>query len=323
MHRNSLVLMGVLLLAGCGADEAEEGVAPDAATSVALEVVAPPDQAAPAPAATAARDAASPPARASAPVQVVPGAGAATPMLAYAYGYRIEAPVRQVIPLARRHEQACVAAGAMVCQVVSAQSEATGRDEVTAELAFRATPAYVDRFRNGLGREIDAAAGEIRDSRVTTEDLTRSFVDTEAGVRARRLLQGRLEQLIASRPGNLQQLLELERELARVQGEIDTMQSNLEVMRARVRMSNVTLNYASRGAAITDRSLNPLVRAARDFVGNLALSLSVIVDLLSMLLPWLVLVALGAWGVLVWRRRRPRRTPVRPAAAAFADAPSA
>lgn len=235
-----------------------------------------------------------------------------TPLLAYSYEYEVEAPAEGVRALLRDHERACQSAGPLTCQVIDSGVTQHGRKEVTAGLTFRATPAYVRAFRAGLEREVERARGEVSSSNIDTEDLTRSIVDTEARLRAGRLLRGRLEQLIASRPGNLAQLLEIERELARVQGEIDAAESSLAVMRARVAMSTVTLTYASGGAVVDPGDGAPLAQAGDSFAANLAGSLAAILTLISLLLPWAVVLALVAWGVwAVARRRRPN--PPRPA----------
>ena len=75
--------------------------------------------------------------------------------------------------------------------------------------------------------------------------VTRVIVDTEATLRAKRALRDRLQQLLATRPGSLADLLGVERELARVQGEIDSSEPNLASTRTRVAMSAVTIEYAS------------------------------------------------------------------------------
>lgn len=309
-------LATALALAACGAEQSEE--MSDAAvetSSVEASAPATTDAASPAspPPPPQARAAGTAPPSADAPP---PGAA---PMLAYSYSYSIKAPPAGVTALLRRHEQACQAAGPLTCQVVGSSTAQAGDDELSAELTFRATPAYVQRFRNGLNREVEGARGEVASSEVDTEDLTRSIIDTEARLRAGRLLRTRLEALIASRPGNLEQLLEIERELARVGGEIDAAESTLAVMRARVSMSTVTMTYGSTGALVNPGDSRPLAQAADDFARNLAASSAAILTFVSIVLPWALLLGLAGWLLARLARRNTRKAaakPVPPPAAA-------
>ena len=86
-----------------------------------------------------------------------------------------------------------------------------------------------------------------------SEDLTRQIVDTEAAVRARTALRDRLQAILATRPGKLSDLLEVEKELARVQGELDATQSELAVMRTRVVTSLLTITYSSGASLMAPR----------------------------------------------------------------------
>ena len=250
--------------------------------------------AAPAPAAPAAGGARSH--AASAP------AAAAAPMLAYDYGYGLRLPSAAVRPLMSRHEQACVAAGPALCQVVSADVT-SGSDDAEATLKLRAAESWLTRFRASLDGEAKAAGGRVQRAGTQAEDLTRQLVDTGAAIRAKTLLRDRLEQLLASRPGKLSDLLELEQNLAQVQGEIDAAQSELAVMQARVAMSSVTIAYSPAQAAISGRDLEPLAQAARGFAGNALGVTAGLVTIASFLLPPTVLAAL-AWLGWRWRSRR-------------------
>lgn len=299
-HLRALSAMAFLLLAACSSQGSEEATSADAAVETTT---------------TETRMAAAPPASdqpqavelrpGQAPQPVVAYAGA--PQLAYSYVYSIKAPTTGVTALLRRHEAACQAAGPLVCQVIGSNTEQAGERELSAELSYRATPAYVARFRSGLTREVEGARGTVASSKVETEDLTRSIVDTEARLRAGRLLRTRLEALIASRPGNLQQLLEIERELARVGGEIDAAESNLAVMRARVSMSTVTLDYASEGAVVDPGDSRPLAEAGDSFARNLATSSAAILTFVSLILPWAVILGLGGWALAALARRNRKR----------------
>ena len=120
-------------------------------------------------------------------------------------------------------------------------------------------------------------------------------------------MRERLEDLLAHRPGKLSELLEVERELANVQGEIDAMESNLAVMKARVSMSLLTIDYASAGAPVTDTTFAPIGDALQNFFGYIAQGIAIMITLIAVLAPWGLLAWLVAWLVLRWRRTRRER----------------
>ncbi|HRD45453.1 MAG TPA: DUF4349 domain-containing protein, partial [Caulobacter sp.] len=237
----------------------------------------------------------------SAPARTV---AAGVPMLAYTYRYAIETPAGKVRALAASHEAACVAAGPAQCQVTSFLVQEFGEDSLRATLELHAAPAWLKRFRDGLSDDAKGAGGRVNSSNVSSEDLSRQIVDTEARLRAMTTLRDRLQALLADRPGKLSDLVEIERELARVQGDIDSTTSQLAVMRGRVAMSEVTLNYESRGVLAPRGVWSPLVNAFTDFIGIVAFTLAAMVRLVAWLLPWILI-----GGGLLWlfRKRLPAR----------------
>jgi len=243
--------------------------------------------------------AASPPANAP-PPPMEPAVAA--PMIAYVYNDVIWAPADRVKPLMQLHQKACVDAGPIVCQVVSIQ-QSQGED-ASATLELRATPAWVAKLHGRLDGDLTAAGGRMTHSEVSSEDLTRSIVDGEAQLRAQTTLRDRLQKLLAERPGDLSELLDVERELARVQGEIDSAQSTLAVMKTRVATSSLTLTYQSeQPTARAAGSWGVLVEALRDIQSTLASSLGLLVKIAAFALPWLLIVGLPLW---LLRKRLPR-----------------
>jgi Domain of unknown function (DUF4349) len=206
-------------------------------------------------------------------------------LLAYSYSATLDLPANNVTKLMKAHEQKCVVAGAALCQVVTAASQKEG-DVVSANLSIRATPVWLGTFRTGLEQDAKGADGKLEAQGLTSEDLTRSITDSEARLRALKSLRTRIEALIASRPGKLSDLLEAERELARVQGEIDSFESNLSVMRARVTMSTMDLRYQSRQIAVGGGTFKPLVDAVTGFFGVMAGSLAALITFLAAVLPF-------------------------------------
>ena len=157
MRRHFGVAMAALAFAGCG-KPAGRDVSADATTATGVSS---------APAARSdGKGAASH--VVAAPVVAAP----VLPMLAYSYGYVVEAPAARIAALMRRHEQACEAAGAALCQVTAASTQTDGRDRAAATLSLRAEPGWLRRFRDGLDGDARGAGGRVRSSRATTEDLS-------------------------------------------------------------------------------------------------------------------------------------------------------
>ncbi len=292
MKRAWIALAAFALIAGgCGqqrsATSADSG---SAATEAAM---------APAPA----RDAS---AGSPAPGSTAPTVAAVSvPMLAYEYSLGVEVPLRRLSSLVDKHEKACTDAGPAVCQVIGANTSADGGDGgARATLTIRATPAWLKTFRTQIQKDAASTGGKVANTNVQAEDLTRQIVDTEAALRAKTTLRGRLEQLLASRPGALSDLLEVERELARVQGEIDATQSELAVMRTRIATSKLTVTYVSQGSLAPDSAMRPLNDAMHDVVKTVAVGFAVIIYLVAGLFPFLVVFGPLVWLLNKWRKKR-------------------
>ena len=226
------------------------------------------------------------------------------PSLAYRYRYAIETPADQVRRLMSVHEQACRNAGPTVCQLISQTAQDQGRHGVEGDLRLRARADWLGTFRDGLAGQAEAAGGKLSSSEVASEDLTAQMVDVEAQLQAKTALRDRLKTLVASRPGKLADLLQVENELARVQGEIDAARSGLAIMRARVAMSELTVHYAT--LAGWTSAWAPLTEAPRESADSFAVVASAALRLAIWLSPWLVI---GWMGWTIWRRRRPGAKP--------------
>lgn len=302
-------------LAACSPAGEQRPYADDAAN---VEMILPPTPtmapAAPAEAPAAAADApAAPPPASAAPS----GAGAPPPptapavqaaRIAYLYRYQLELPVDQVPALMARHEQACVAAGSTVCQVIGSESRRYGRDNLSAQLEIRATPAWVAAFRARLGGDAEGAGGRIAEQATDSEDLTRSLVDTEARLTALTTLRDRLQQLLANRSGPLEQVLATERELAQVQGELDATRSALEVMRTRVDTSRIIVQYSALGQLAPDSAFRPVSDALSSALAVFMTGVAGLILFVAGVLPFALVGVPLVWLILRWRRRlRDRR----------------
>ncbi|MEZ5995901.1 MAG: DUF4349 domain-containing protein [Hyphomonadaceae bacterium] len=224
--------------------------------------------------------------------------------LAYSYAMGLELPSQRLSGVMDMHTNACQAAGVRQCQLIGSNVSGDPESYIEGYVSLRAAPEWLRTFRAGMTAQVDAAGGRIVSETTNTEDLTRQIVDTEARLRAQTALRDRLQELLRSRPGRLSDLLEVERELARVQGEIDAVQSNLAVMRTRVAMSELTIQYRSAPRSVGSDTFQPLRQAFADFLGIVVGGFAVIVRIIAGLVPLLVVIIPIGWLLLRWRRAR-------------------
>jgi hypothetical protein len=301
MNRRALILIVVLLSAGCGCSNARSGgVASTGAAPAEFAMSVPPAAMRVGGAGTGAPGTAS----RTGPSQPVDPIS----YLAYAYGMSLELPGDRLVGVMDRHAAACRSAGPRLCQLVASRREGDPLETLHGSLSLRAEPQWLQGLVKSVHSDAVGAAGRVTAQWTTTEDLTREIVDTEATLRARRALRDRLQQLLATRPGSLADLLGVERELARVQGEIDSTESNLAAMRNRVTMSALTIEYRSAARALARDTFEPLRRSLGDFIVAVVGSTAALVSVAGALLPWLVAGTLAVWLLsTLWRRRRARR----------------
>ena len=230
---------------------------------------------------------------------------------AYSHSLGLRLPVKQIEPVMQGHVAACNAAGPSVCIVTNSWFNTYSEDEASGSLQLRATPDWIETFLNGIDEEAKQANGDVTNRQTTAEDLTVSIIDTDARLNAQQTLQKRLEELLANRDGELGDLLATERELARVNGEIDSLKSSLKALMLRVNMSQLSVNYETKRNPVSQSALSPIGNAFGDFFYNLSSALAAVITAFAVGLPWLILIGvfLWIWLKLVWpriRRKKPQ-----------------
>jgi hypothetical protein len=202
------------------------------------------------------------------------------------------------------HINQCEAAGPRVCQILNSNISSQGEDRFYATLSLRAEPKWVATYRAGLKSDAEKVNGRVRNETRSAEDLTREIVDSDARLRAQKTLRDRLGQILRERPGKLQEVLDTERELARVQGEIDSLESSLAVMRERVTMSILNLDYHSRDVPVAGGTFDPISAALNDFVGLMATVVAFLIRAIAFIVPIFLIVGVPLIFFLRARTRR-------------------
>jgi hypothetical protein len=149
------------------------------------------------------------------------------------------------------------------------------------------------------------ALGRVEAEQVATQDVTKAYSDLETRLVVKRETAGRLREILKERTAKLSEILEAERELARVTEEIEQMEGERRFYDHQVALSTITAQVHEPRAVVRPGVFTPVTDALRESLGVLATSVAGLVYAAVFLAPW-VLLALLAWrlGRAVRARRR-------------------
>lgn len=154
-------------------------------------------------------------------------------------------------------------------------SMSTGEYAVrSATLEVKLPSARFEEAMNSL-----SPIGKVESSTSTAEDVGEEFVDITARMTTSRRLEERLVTLLATRTGKLEDVLAVERELARVRQEIERYEGRLRYLRSRVAMSTLGVTVHEKAPLVNPNpGTSVLGEAVRDmwrnFVGLIAFGIS-------------------------------------------------
>lgn len=175
----------------------------------------------------------------------------------------------------------------------------TGEHEVrSATLELKVPAARFDDAMSGM-----VPLGKVERSTATAQDVGEEFVDLTARVENARRLEARLVALLAQRTGKLEDVLAVERELARVREEIERYEGRLRYLGSRVAISTVVATVHEKVPVIAGQPganifANAFVNMWRNFVRVIAAG----IEALGVVVPMAVLGWIGWLGVRRWKR---------------------
>jgi len=99
-------------------------------------------------------------------------------------------------------------------------------------------------FKKALG-QLDAL-GDVLHREESVEDVTEAFYDLKTRLENARAMRDRLEELLAQAK-NVEEALAVEKELARITADIETMEGKLKRLRELIAFSTITVRFEARG----------------------------------------------------------------------------
>ncbi|HEX7335575.1 MAG TPA: DUF4349 domain-containing protein [Gemmatimonadales bacterium] len=176
----------------------------------------------------------------------------------------------------------------------------SGRKQLrTASLELKVPASRFDELIEGL-----EPIGRLQFVNVGADDVSEEFVDLTARVANGHRLEDRLVELLRTRTGKLQDVLTVERELARVREEIERMEGRLRFLKQSAQLSTLSVSLYEPAPLVASHPGRSILGEAfktawRNFVGVLAGAIAS----LGFVTPVL---AFG-WGVVIVARKYKRR----------------
>jgi hypothetical protein len=219
------------------------------------------------------------------------------PKMAYTFDLGFRLAGEDVVPLQQEHADMCESLGPANCQIVQMTSSGEVGEDIRGELQLAVAADKARGFAKVLTGAASQAGAEAFRANIQGEELSKSIVDTEARLRSRIALRDRLLEVLETRRGKVEELVEAERSVAAVNEEIDAAQSWLREQKGRVVFSRMTIAYetATPGGAF----LGPIESA----IGSLGSIFGIIFAILIVLGAVLGPLFLGVLGIRHLTRR--------------------
>ncbi len=176
--------------------------------------------------------------------------------------------------------------------VTASQENVDPRGKKYGSVTFRIPSVKLDEFLAAA-----RALGKVLGEESKADDVTEQYYDIDARLKAQKKLETELLELMSTRRGSLEDLLNIEREIARVRGEIESMEGRLRYLADQSAMSTIMVDIKEPAAlvSIEPRPYEPITNALGKSVTVFSMSVATIVIAISALGPWIIGLLLFIW----------------------------
>lgn len=217
--------------------------------------------------------------------------------LAVRHNLSIQTGADEVEATWKAANEACAAAG---CEVLNSSiSRDEDRRPAAAMLEARVPPAELPAFLAKV-----SALGTVGQHSTSSEDKTDEVIDTEARQKNTAEFRDNLRRLLATPNSTLKDLIEVQRELARVQAELDGLATKRKLLSQLTDKVHVILQISAKPSVLEGSTWSPVKQALQRTGRVLAGSVAALIEITIALLPWAVLLGIVFLVVRAWRRKR-------------------
>ena len=188
---------------------------------------------------------------------------------------------------------------ALNCQMLSANfNKATPYSAPSASLYVRVLPRNVAIFLSGLAKN-----GEVMQRGRDSEDKTSQVVDTDARIKNLTELRDRLRAMLADKAAKFKDIIDVERELANTQSQLDSMMSMRKVLSQETDLVAVNIDFVAAQGITEQGFFAPVARALKDAGRVMMESFGSVITFAMSAIPWLLIGIPFIWLVRkVWTK---------------------
>lgn len=203
----------------------------------------------------------------------------------------------------------CAMAPANQCDIlISTISQGELNSPSAASLQIRIAPQRHDDYRKKV-----LARGELREDRTESLDKTSEVIDTEARLRNTLALRDRLRAMLATPGAKFKDLIDLERELARVQSELDALNGIRKALANETEKTFMQIDFRAKRSLTETGTFSPIGDAFADSGRAFASSLASLIVFVVVALPWvvpiIVIFVIARGGLRAFRNRKAKSKP--------------
>jgi hypothetical protein len=125
--------------------------------------------------------------------------------------------------------------------VATTNSEKQENGKLKGAIVVKVLPENLDRFLQKI-----RGLGELKNQTLGTEDITKNYFDTESRLKNARVMESRLIDMLKKKSEDINDLLQVEKELGRVREEIEKMQGELKFWDSQVQFATVTISLTEK-----------------------------------------------------------------------------
>src|ERR1700678_2343646 len=225
--------------------------------------------------------------------------------------------------------------GPMIVQTASLSIVAKNYDEANAAVQklVAARGGYIEKLdaqaQSGDSRSLSVALrvpakelegllvdlrklGHVEEESKSNEEVSAEYVDLQARLKVAQATERRLVELLGARTGRLEDVLDVERELARVRAEVESMQGQSALMLHRVSYATVQVELSEEyhqklqsQSSVGSKLRNALLAGVQNVLDGIVALLIFVLNYGLSILFWLALFITPVW--LIWRRLRARQ----------------